>query len=146
MTSWNPPLETGWQGDRYIEDDLGLFYDDLSDAQNPGVYAVKLSTPDDWDVVIERWDEHFDPDAPDWLREAFESHVVVYVGAAKNVSERLHTHLQNPNNSTAIARVFPLHSLWDVWPFDSADEAFTRESGIALDLSATYPGMYVRQQ
>lgn len=146
MSEWTPPLETGLNGNRYVEDDLEAFCDDLSDAHAPAVYAVKLSTPDDWRLVMDMWDQHFDVDPPDWLRAAFDSHVVVYVGATKNLSERLHTHLENANQSTAIAKIFPFHSLWGVWFFDDVGEAFDREHGIAMDLNNEYPGLYVHSR
>ena len=146
MTEWTPPIETGLNGDRTPENDLGLFVDDLSDAHAPAVYGVKLSTPDKWETVIDRWEQHYDKDPPAYLTNAFDAHVVVYIGATQNLLERLHTHLDVPNQSAAITKVFPLHSLWDVWWFSDVGEAFDREHGIAMDLENKYPGLYAHSR
>lgn len=141
--TYSPPLDSGYQGSRYVEDDLCLHVGDLGDAKNPGVYALKLSVPDSWSAVTDAWDKAFDAERPEWLRDAFEHNVVVYVGATHNVHERLQQHYDNNGQSTTLAQVFPVHSLWDVWWFDTAGEAFDHEHGIAIRLRNTYPGLYV---
>ena len=146
MTKWTPPRETGLHGDRYVEDDLDAFIDnDLGTGARtrPGVYAVKLSTPDDYDTALEYWHAYYDTDPPDWLREAYKANVAVYVGAAKNVHQRLHTRITYANRSTAIARVYPFHSLFNVWWFNDVERAFEREKGVAMELRNKYPGLYV---
>lgn len=146
MTEWTPPRESGLKGDRYVEDDLTalLGTDDMEEAHRPGVYSLKLSTPDDWQAVKACWRQAYDKEMPAWVREAYESSTVLYVGGAKNVHHRLHEHA-NGSRAPAIEAVFPPHSVWDVWFFDSADEAFTRESQIATRLHGRH-GMWVHQQ
>ena len=143
---WYPPVESGLNGDRSPEEDIEPWVDDLSDAREPGVYVVKCSTPSEWDTVERLWSKHYEVDPPDWVREAFESHVVLYVGGAKDVLGRLHQHLENANQSSALTRVFPLHSLWDVRWMDSAEQAFERESGVAIEIDERYPAIYVHQR
>lgn len=146
MTEWTPPLNEGLFGDRYLSVDIESFVDgDLSDAHSPGVYALRLSVPLRRDPVRARWNDWYDVDVPEWVWTAFECGTVLYVGAAKNVYERIQTHLDSPNRTASICRVFPPHSIWNVWWFDSADAAFKRESGVAMDVAQT-EGVYVHQR
>lgn len=145
MAEWTPPRSEGLSGERYVETDLEQFVDDLSDAHAPGVYALRLSTPSDRETVRERWSAAYDVDVPEWVWIAFESPAVLYIGAAKNVHARLHEHLDSPNRSASICHAFPIHSVWDVWWFDSLERAFERESGIAMDITNQHPGVFVRQ-
>ena len=146
MTDWDPPIDGGLSGDRYLSVDIESFVDgDLGDAHAPGVYSLRLSTPDDRDTVRERWTSWYDVDVPDWIWTAFECGTVLYVGAAANVFDRVTQHLEAPNRTASICRVFPVHSVWDVWWFDSAERAFERESGIAMSVANT-EGVYVHQR
>lgn len=145
MTEWSPPIETGLTGGLYVEEDLAQHVDDLSDAHQPGVYALKLSTPDSRDVVEERWARQYEVGVPEWVWHAVDHPTVLYVGAAKNVLERIHEHLDSPNRSASLCHVCPIHSVWDVWWFADADRAFERESGIAMEISNRYDGVFVRQ-
>lgn len=145
MSEWHPPRETGLIGGLYLEEDLLNHVDDLADVHGPGVYALKLSVPDSRDVVEARWATHYDVDVPEWVWAAYRHEGVLYVGAAKNVFERLTEHLGSPNRTASLCRVFPPHSVWDVWLFDDVTRAFDRESGIAIQLRNELPSIYVHQ-
>jgi predicted GIY-YIG superfamily endonuclease len=145
-TAWTPAIETGLSGDAYLSEQAEAFVDSqLQELHAPGVYALKLSQPDDPGVVRDRWARVYEVDVPGWVWSAFEARGVLYVGGAENVYERITEHLESPNRSASICHVFPIHSLWDVWLFDDATRAFEREGGIALRLKNAYPELYVRQ-
>lgn len=146
MNEWIPPIKSGLNGERSPEEDMEPWIDTLDDAHSPGVYVVKLSKPKNWEVVEERWANYTDKSMPDYVREAFDTRVVVYVGASKDVLSRLHQHLKDTNQSTAIAEVFPLHSLFDIYWYDSAEKAFDREHGIAMQLNNAYQSLYVHSR
>lgn len=145
MTNWHPPLESGLaRGDRRVEDALRAHVEsgDLADAHAPGVYALTLSTPDDRPYA-EVWDEHHDARHPE-LDAMEAAGRVLYVGAAKNVFERVTEHLESPNRSGAVPRVFPIHDVQTVWWKESVEQAFTDESRHAIELR-NLGGVYVSQ-
>jgi len=136
---YTPPLDTGLRGDAYVEVQLRQYVDDLADAHAPAVYALRLSKPEDME---ERWAEEYDAMHPE-IEAMQAADRLYYCGAAKNVVERIEAH-RDGKQSAAVMAVAPPHSVAQVWFYDDADEAFTRESMHAIALG-NKPGNYVVQ-
>lgn len=138
---WVPDPQTGLSGDAYLLEELESYVTDVADAQEPGVYTLELSIPDttDYSVYSELWKSHSES-IPPYLEVIADSPCLFYVGAAKNVAERIRTHLDSPNQSTTIASVFPIHSIEQIEWFDSPGQAFEREHGLAMEYEQTLPG------
>lgn len=146
MTEWHPRRETGLLGARYPEEELEPHTPEGRSLKTPGVYIIKCSQPSDWDTVEKRWDANFDADMPDFIETAFDAQGILYVGSSNDVLSRLHEHLNNPNKTASILKVYPIHSVWGVEWFDDEEIARERESGIALRLDRDIPGYYVHQR
>lgn len=115
---------------------------DLSDFHRPGVYALRLSRPDD---VADAWDREFDS-RPAWFDRFAGASGVVYVGGAADVLARLEDHRDGEVRTTVLTRVCEIESLRNVWWFSDTDEAFTRESKLAIMLQNEYPDLFVHQR
>jgi predicted GIY-YIG superfamily endonuclease len=140
-TSWRPDPNTGLSGEQYLTEALEEFIEDLSEAHRPGIYVLELSTPttSDYETHARLWLEEFDT-TPKYLESIADTSKLLYVGAAEDVYERLEEHLNNPNRSTAVAEVFPIHSIRYIKWCDSPEEAFTHESAVATDLANSTSG------
>jgi predicted GIY-YIG superfamily endonuclease len=130
MRKYKPRLSDALAtGNRVVEEELGRL--DVN-WHEPAVYALRLCQPQSQDRFHQDWFETYDTEPPDELYNALQARSVYYVGAAKDLLDRLHEHLDNPNRSGAIMAAFPIHSVAQVWPQDSAELAFERESAKAL--------------
>ncbi|AFH22472.1 hypothetical protein OSG_eHP27_00100 [environmental Halophage eHP-27] len=116
-------------------------FGDYEQFHDPAVYCLILERPDD---VADRWDRRFDH-RPDWWDEFVSAEACWYVGAAKDCLSRLEDHRDGDVRTTVLTEVCDIDSLRNVWWMDSADEAFTRESGIAVMMRNEYPDVFVRQ-
>jgi predicted GIY-YIG superfamily endonuclease len=134
--TWEPDPETGLSGEQYLTEAFEDHVTDLSAAHEPGVYILELSTPatTDYDTYARLWLDEFET-TPEYLTSIAATGTLHYVGAASDVYERLDEHLTSPNRSTAVATVFPIHSIRYIHWFETADEAFQNEHRIAMDLS-----------
>ena len=146
--TWTPPRDEGLRHERGLLESLLTVAPPGVEPTDPGVYAILLSTPDTDSVeTYERlWRKQHDAVptvdddgySPETLAEADR---IVYVGAAKNVRERVAEHVAGERPS-AVSEVFPVHSVWGVWWCDSAEEAFERESARAIDLNNRFGPVY----
>lgn len=141
QASWQPDPATGLAGEEYLTTAFEEFVDDISDAHRPGIYVLELSTPTttDYEEYCRLWLEEFDT-TPRYLQSIAATPKLLYVGATEDVYERLEEHLTKPNQSTEIARVFPIHSIRYIRWCDSPNEAFTRENAVATDLANSING------
>jgi len=121
---------------------LEVWTDSVDEMHRPGVYALNLARPDN---VADAWDQHFDV-RPEWFEQFRHATGVIYVGASGDVLSRLEDHVDGEVRKAALLRVCDIKSLHSVWWFDSADRAFERESGIAVEMQHQYPGYYVHQR
>lgn len=144
---WNPPRETGLTETKYLIEEIAQHVDDISDSRAPGVYVLELSTLDTNSIEehSRAWLEHFET-IPEYLNTIAGSDRLLYVGASPDVQSRIETHLHSPNRSTTIAKVYPIHSIESIYWMNSAEEAFTKESKIAIDLANEYPDAYVHSR
>lgn len=133
MSDFDPPLKYGLtHADNYVED--------YTTYNQSGVYVLRLSQPRSIEILEEYWYRYYEIDPPREIRvEAFEATSVYYVGAAKHVRERIQRHLDMPNQRASIMAAFPPHSVRQVWPYDSPDEAFTKESIRGFEWQARNP-------
>lgn len=141
QASWKPDPATGLSGEEYLTTAFEEFVDDISDAYRPGIYVLELSTPPttDYEEHCRLWREEFDA-VPQYLHSIAGTPKLLYVGAAEDVYSRLQEHLDNPNRSTKVAQVFPIHSIRYIKWCDSPDEAFTHENAVATDLANSING------
>jgi predicted GIY-YIG superfamily endonuclease len=139
--SWRPNPTTGLSGEKYLSVAMEAFVDDLADAHQPGVYVLELSNPvsSDYEAHTRLWLEEFEV-TPEFLDSVAEANKLLYVGAAEDVYERLQEHLESPNRSTKLSKVFPIHSIKYIHLCESAQEAFLREDAVATDLQNNVDG------
>jgi len=110
----------------------------------PAVYAIELDKPDSYDDLAWAWSSRHKT-WPDWLDAAWEAERVVYVGATANISQRLEEHNRGEPRQAVLLSVMPPDSVVEIWPMDSADEAFLEESSLAIEFDNDHPETFVRQ-
>jgi len=142
MTEYDPDPETGVRGDEILSEHVEAVGYTPTELRSPGVYALRCCRPDD---PAAAWDDAFDA-RPEYLADIVQCPVVVYVGAAKDVYDRLVDHAEGEHRQAALLQVCPPHALLDVRLYDDADEAFLRESSIALDLQNEHRRWYIHQK
>jgi hypothetical protein len=159
INEWSPPLETGLTADdvylngrmeEHAQENDEL--DDPADAYAPGVYVLELSLPVSAgrETLSRLWLEEHDMEAP-YLEQLAESDCerLLYVGAGVDESEyggvrgRIRDHLDNPNRSTAVAEVFPIHHIEYMYFYDSGTKALEQEQSHADDIQVAHPEAYV---
>jgi len=120
--------------------DLEAFADDYDQLTSAAVYALDCEIPD----LSTAWDRHYDV-RPEWFDAADEKPNHIYVGAAKNVLQRLEEHRDGEIRKASLPRVADDVSLRNVWWYDDADRAFERESNVAIRLRIHLPETFVHQ-
>lgn len=110
--------------------DLEAFADDYDQLSGAAVYALDLTPPED---VAERWDARFD-ERPDYWDRLTDAETWVYVGASGHVLHRLEDHREGKVRKSILPTLAEDMSLRNVWWCDSSDEAFERESAVAIRL------------
>ena len=106
---------------------------------SPGCYCLTLDAPDD---ITTAWETEFDV-RPPWVDQIAITRETWYVGAASDVLARLEDHRDGEVRKAAILRLCDIDGLRNVWWYPNKDEAFIRESKIAIDLQNAYPDTYV---
>lgn len=143
---WSPPLDTGLSDDSvYLSEQIEYHADGgPSSARQPGVYVLELSLPSgqSTETYHRLFLQHRDT-VPDWIESIINANRLLYVGFAKDVYDRLHTHLNAPNQSSTVANVFPIHSIQDIHWFDTPGEASDHEYDIGYRLRDENPDAYV---
>jgi len=118
--------------------DLEPYADSYDQLTNPAVYALQLEKPEDaeWALAgaFDAW--------PAWGEEFLAFSEILYVGAAKNALERLEQHRDGEFRPT-LMEVCEVARIVDLWWFDSAEAAFEKESGIALEVAHEHSAAYV---
>ncbi|QAS68900.1 GIY-YIG nuclease [Haloferax tailed virus 1] len=109
-------------------DEKGL----LDDAHSPGTYAIAVETPDDVESVARAWLQEVDAPLSDKAFERLSNSKVCYVGASKDVYNRLQDHAEASVRKALFLRVFAPVDVVGVWPSDSP---FRDEYSKALELS-----------
>jgi len=142
VTDWTPPRSEGLRHAALPGEELATVAGPDDDVSGPGIYAILLSTPDTTSVETHArlWREQHET-TPEYLETIAASDRVVYIGAAKNVRDRVADHVAGKQTS-AVMEVFPPHSVWGAWYTGSVDEAFERESMRAMDLNNRFPSCY----
>jgi hypothetical protein len=159
ISEWSPPLETGLTADDvYLNERMEQYaqehdaLDDPADAFAPGVYVLELSLPANAgrETLSRLWLQERDVE-PTYLERLAESDCerLLYVGAGADESEyggvrgRIRDHLQNPNRSTTVAEVFPIHHIEYMYFYDSGTKALEQEQSHADDIRMAHPEAYV---
>jgi len=122
--------------------DAEPYVEDFAELRGPAVYALDLTRPDD---LAAAWDDEYDT-RPEWFEEFRAAEGVVYVGATADLLGRLTDHKLGEKRQTVLLSVCAVDGVRNVWPMDTADEAFERESAIAIRLRNHLEGYYVHQR
>jgi len=105
----------------------------LDKAHSPGTYALRVETPDSREEVAREWRRDADVLPPDETLERLAGETVAYVGASKNIYERVMDHASGEVRQAALLRVFDLSGLVGVWPSDG--DPYSEEYNRAVYLS-----------
>jgi predicted GIY-YIG superfamily endonuclease len=147
--SWSPKVDTGLSGQRLLPDALAPHVDDPdAGTDRPGVYVLELSTPPakaGHETHARLWLEQNEV-TPSYLPEVVAAGRLLYVGYAASVRNRIHTHLNSPNQSSALTRVYPIHDIDTVWWYETAEIAQTREHGHRIELNNELSNAYVHSR
>jgi hypothetical protein len=102
----------------------------LADATGPGVYALRVATPDTVEAVARQWHEYVDAALPEGYAERLTADDVAYVGASMCVRDRLAEHARGDVRRATFLRAFPPVDVVGVWadpePFVTAEHAHGR--------------------
>jgi len=113
-----------------------------TDYRTAAVYALDVTMPDD---LAYQWDLRFEHRA-EWFDQLQAADSVIYVGAAKNLIGRLEDHRDGQVRTAVLPSLATDKTLRNVWPKDSADDAFREESQVAIRLRNHLPAdVFVRQ-
>jgi len=101
--------------------------DALADATGPGVYALRVTTPDTVEAVARQWHEHVDAALPEGYAERLVADDVAYVGASMHVRDRLAEHARGDVRRATFLEAFAPVDVVGVWsdpePFVTAERA-----------------------
>jgi len=106
-----------------------------TDYRTPAVYALDLGMPSD---LPAEWDRRFKTRA-EWFDELQAADAVVYVGATETLVGRLEEHRDGNVRTAVLPSLATDLELRNVWPRDSADQAFVDESQIEIRLRNHLP-------
>jgi len=112
-------------------------------ASNPGVYAVGIAVPESagYETLSRDWLEHYGS-TPPYLGRIVDAETVIYVGASKNVRDRIEEHRQGKVRKAALPRIWGITDVVDVYWYNDVSRAFERENYHALELSKELPASY----
>jgi hypothetical protein len=97
----------------------------LAASHGPGCYALAVAVPDNASDVTLAFRQVSDADLPDSYAERLaRADRVAYVGASRDVYERLCDHAAGEKRKATFLAAFSPQRVVDVWPHDSP---FTRE-------------------
>lgn len=103
----------------------------LDDSRGPGCYALEVDTPDSTEAVARAFLAVGDATPPDATMERLTSHKCAYVGASKQVYDRLADHAAGEVRQATFLRAFDAVGVVGVWP---ASEPFEAEYNRAVAL------------
>jgi len=107
----------------------------LSDARNPGTYALKCDAPDYLEPVARRWAGIRDQPLPDgYAARIAEADTVAYVGASNSsVYDRLRDHVAGDVRKATFLTAFPPVGVIDVWLSngDAMTDEYNRARSVA---------------
>lgn len=147
---WSPPIHTGLSHPKeYLSERIENFVDSPSAAHNPGVYVLQFSLPvinngDKRKLYKQMWLESKET-LPEYIDELINAEKLLYVGYSKNIYTRLKDHINN-YHTTTLAEVFPIHSIFDMYFYDTKEKAKIKEEYHTIDLANAYPEAYVHSR
>jgi predicted GIY-YIG superfamily endonuclease len=116
--------------------------DDISELRQPGCYALKCRKPDN---PREEWHQHFE-ETPNYLDLIDKKQRIAYVGASNDVLSRLEDHRDADKRKAALLRVCEPIGVLNIKFFQTAQQAFDREYGLARRFQRQHPEFYVHQR
>lgn len=120
------------------ETDLNQTLEDwgeLDAARGPGCYALEVAIPDRGEQIARYWHRHHDHAPEGFYRRLADAEQVLYVGAAKDVYERLCDHIAGEVRQATFLKAYPAVSLHSIWPKEVPERAFIEEQAVARALS-----------
>lgn len=145
MTSWDPPLETGFsEGDRYLPEEVERVGTTPTEARQPGVYVLRCSLPEERSLtdLRARW-RRFSEHVPPYLEQVPHASELYYVGASNDVYGRIDDHLAGDVRTVTFCKAFPPHHVDGI---QYLDDPWSRESGIATTLQNARTDAYVHSR
>lgn len=104
----------------------------LEAAAGPGVYALRVETPDSVEAVSRAFLDSVDATPRDGVVEQLTSDRVAYVGASQQVRDRVTDHADGEVRQATFLEAFAPVAVIDVW---SHSQPFTAEYNHAVELS-----------
>lgn len=102
----------------------------LADATGPGVYALRVRTPDTVEAAARAFFDAGVAEPPHEALSRLTAEDVAYVGASMHVRDRLAEHARGDVRRATFLRAFPPVDVVDVWadpePFVTAEHAHGR--------------------
>ena len=117
-------------------------------ASDPGVYALEVDLPAKagWETLARDWLEYYES-TPPYLGRLVDAETVIYVGASKNVRDRIEEHRRGKVRKATLPRIWGVTGVHTVWWYKDKDDAFERENHHALELSKDTPSsVYVHSR
>jgi predicted GIY-YIG superfamily endonuclease len=148
--NWEPPVDTSIsQPDEYLSERIETIAESPTEAHAPGVYVLEFSTPktdkeNRRSQIKKLWLSEKET-LPSYFEELVEAHKLLYVGFSKDVYSRIEQHI-NKHQTTTLADVFPLHSVFDIYFYETKQKAALNEESHTIDLNNAYPNAYVHSR
>lgn len=117
-------------------------------ASDPGVYAVEIGVPESagYETLARDWLEYYES-TPPYLGRLVDAETVIYVGASKNVRDRIEEHRRGKVRKATLPRIWGVTGVHTCWWYKDVSRAFERESYHALELAKETPSsVYVHSR
>ena len=117
-------------------------------VSDPGVYAVEIGVPEQtgYESLSRDWLKHSDS-TPPYLGRIVDAKRVIYVGASKNVRDRIEEHQRGKVRKATLPRIWGVTGVHTCWWYKDVSRAFERENYHALELAKeTQSSVYVHSR
>lgn len=126
----------------HLPGDLEPHADSYDELNSPGCYALLLDRPDD---LADEWGKVYDIHPP-WYNELRDAEQVAYVGAAKNVLERVTDHVTRERRRVGLLSVCEIDAIHSVEWYSDVGRAFDHEGRHATELQQDNPEWFVHSR
>jgi len=117
-------------------------------ASDPGVYALEIGVPPKagYETLSRDWLDYYES-TPPYLGRIVDADTTIYVGASKNVRDRIDEHREGKVRKATLPRIWGVTGVHTVWWYKDVSQAFERENYHALELSKETPSsVYVHSR
>ena len=110
-------------------DGLGV----LDESHGPGVYALRVSVPNNVESVQRTWLDAIDAPLPDeYAEQLAAAETCLYVGRSGNVYDRIMDHADGQVRRASFIRAFGMADVHGVWPGDENNGVAERNRARSL--------------